>query len=332
MSAKVRLGDREVNTIGYGCMGLSQAYEPCEESQGITALNAVLDMGYDHLDTAALYGFGHNEELLNKAIGHRRNEYFLASKCGLFRDRSGKREINGRPEVLKKTCEDSLRRLGTDCIDLHYLHRIDLNIPIEESLGAFTELRDEGKIRYIGISEPSLETLERASAFCEVAAVQSELSLWTRSPNDLIAKRCQEKGITFVAYSPLGRGFLGGNIVDMEVLGQSDIRHTMPRFKGDSFEQNLGRIGELGVLAASLNVTAAQLALAWVVAQGPNVMAIPGTRFANRAKDNLAVSEILFDASVIDEAGMILNPDNILGERWGDKIMREVDSEQYRYV
>ena len=331
MVKKVTLGDANVTAIAYGCMGLSQAYEPCDEEQGIRTLNAVLDMGYDHLDTAALYGFGKNEELLNKAIGHRRSEYFLASKCGLYRDATGKREINGRPEILKKTCEDSLRRLGTDCIDLYYLHRIDLNVPVEDSVGALMDMKDQGKIRFIGLSEPSPKTLEKALKLCPIAAVQSELSLWTRTPNDAVAEMCGQSGIAFVSYSPLGRGFLGGKIRDMGLLTEKDIRHTMPRFQADNFVSNLKLLDELSALAYENGITAAQLALAWVLAQGEHILAIPGTRFEDSAKENLDSADIALDESVLVKAAEILSPFTVLGERWNEKLLMEVDSEQYRY-
>ena len=332
MLKKVKLGDANVTAVAYGCMGLSQAYEPCSEEQGIRTLNAVLDMGYDHLDTAALYGFGKNEELLNKAIGHRRSEYFLASKCGLYRDATGKREINGRPEVLIKTCEDSLRRLGTDFIDLYYLHRIDMNVPVEESLGALQEMRAQGKIRYIGLSEPSPETLLRALEICPIAAVQSELSLWTRQPNVAVSQVCEKNNVTFVAYSPLGRGFMGGAIRDMSVLGEKDIRHTMPRFEGADFKTNLEKLDRLSLLASENDLTVAQLALAWVLAQGDHILTIPGTRFEDRAKENLDTASVSVSQGVISSAGEILSPDTIIGERWSEVILREVDSEQYRFA
>ena len=332
MVKRVKLGDANVTAVAYGCMGLSQAYEPCSEEQGIRTLNAVLDMGYDHLDTAALYGFGKNEELLNKAIGHRRSEYFLASKCGLYRDAMGKREINGRPEVLIKTCEDSLRRLGTDFIDLYYLHRIDLNVPVEESLGALQEMRAQGKIRYIGLSEPSPETLLRALEICPIAAVQSELSLWTRQPNVAVSQVCEKNNVTFVAYSPLGRGFMGGAIRDMSVLGEKDIRHTMPRFEGADFKTNLEKLDQLSLLASENDLTVAQLALAWVLAQGDHILTIPGTRFEDRAKENLDTASVSVSHDVISRAGEILSPDTIIGERWSEIILREVDSEQYRFA
>ena len=332
MVKRVKLGDANVTAVAYGCMGLSQAYEPCSEEQGIRTLNAVLDLGYDHLDTAPLYGFGKNEELLNKAIGHRRSEYFLASKCGLYRDAMGKREINGRPEVLIKTCEDSLRRLGTDFIDLYYLHRIDLNVPVEESLGALQEMRAQGKIRYIGLSEPSPETLLRALEICPIAAVQSELSLWTRQPNVAVSQVCEKNNVTFVAYSPLGRGFMGGAIRDMSVLGEKDIRHTMPRFEGADFKTNLEKLDQLSLLASENDLTVAQLALAWVLAQGDHILTIPGTRFEDRAKENLDTASVSVSHDVISRAGEILSPDTIIGERWSEIILREVDSEQYRFA
>ena len=333
MAAKtVKLGDVSVKAIGYGCMGLSQAYEPCSEEQGVRTLNAVLDMGYDHLDTAALYGFGKNEELLNKAIGHRRSEYFLASKCGLYRDASGKREINGRPDVLKQTCDDSLRRLGTDCIDLYYLHRIDLNVPVEESLGALIDMKAQGKIRFIGLSEPSPETLNKALGMCSIAAVQSELSLWTRQPNVAVSELCEQNDITFVSYSPLGRGFMGGIVRDMSTLGEKDIRHTMPRFQGNDFKKNLEKLDQLTLLAAEHDLSVAQIALAWVIAQGDHVLAIPGTRFEDRAKENLDAASAVVSENVISKAASILSPESIIGDRWSETILREVDSEQFRFA
>ena len=332
MVKTVKLGDVSVKAVGYGCMGLSQAYEPCSEEQSIRILNAVLDMGYDHLDTAALYGFGKNEELLNKAIGHRRSEYFLASKCGLYRDASGKREINGRPDVLKQTCDDSLRRLGTDSIDLYYLHRIDLNVPVEESLGALIDLRAQGKIRYIGLSEPSPETVNKALRICPITAVQSELSLWTRQPNVVVSDLCRQNDITFVSYSPLGRGFMGGVMRDMSTLGEKDIRHTMPRFQGNNFTTNLEKLDQLAHLASEHDLSAAQLALAWVIAQGDHVLAIPGTRFEGRARENLDVASAVVSESVISKAASILNPETIIGERYSETILREVDSEQFRFT
>ena len=270
--------------------------------------------------------------MLNKAIGHRRSEYFLASKCGLYRDATGKREINGRPEVLIKTCEDSLRRLGTDFIDLYYLHRIDLNVPVEESLGALQEMRAQGKIRYIGLSEPSPETLLRALEICPIAAVQSELSLWTRQPNVAVSQVCEKNNVTFVAYSPLGRGFMGGAIRDMSILGEKDIRHTMPRFEGADFKTNLEKLDQLSLLASENDLTVAQLALAWVLAQGDHILTIPGTRFEDRAKENLDTASVSVSHDVISRAGEILSPDTIIGERWSEIILREVDSEQYRFA
>ena len=281
---------------------------PASEAQGIRTLNAVLDMGYDHLDTAALYGFGKNEELLNKAIGHRRSEYFLASKCGLYRDATGKREINGRPEVLIKTCEDSLRRLGTDFIDLYYLHRIDLNVPVEGELGCLMEMRAQGKIRFIGLSEPSPDTLVKALDICPIAAVQSELSLWTRQPNVAVSQVCEKNNVAFVAYSPLGRGFMGGAIRDMSVLGEKDIRHTMPRFQGVDFKTNLEKLDQLSLLASDHDLTVAQLALAWVLAQGDHILAIPGTRFEDRAKENLDAACVSVSHDVISQAGRDTEP------------------------
>lgn len=225
------IAGRRVRRMGYGCMGLSQSYEPCNESDAIKTLNAVLDMGYQHLDTAALYGFGANESLVSKAVGHRRSEFQLASKCGLYRNAQGVREINGRPEVIQQTCEDSLRRLGVDHIDLYYLHRRDFNVPIQDSVGALLQLKEQGKIGVIGLSEVAIDTLDEALKVAPIAAIQSEYSLWSRLPESGILDACQQHDIAFVAYSPVARGFLGSQIRDMNRLADTDFRHTMPRFQ-----------------------------------------------------------------------------------------------------
>ena len=233
---------------------------------------------------------------------------------------------------MRKTCEDSLRRLGTDYIDLYYLHRIDLNVPVEDSVGALMDMKDQGKVRFIGLSEPSPKTLEKALNLCPIAAVQSELSLWTRTPNDAVADMCGQRGIAFVSYSPLGRGFLGGEVRDMGLLTEKDIRHTMPRFQGPDFKTNLERLDQLLELASEHGLTVAQLALAWVLAQGEHVLAIPGTRFESRARENLDVASGSVSDDVIFQAGQIVSPDTIIGERWTEIILREVDSEQYRFA
>ena len=326
------IAGREVNRIGYGCMGLSQAYQPCDETQGIDTLNAVLDMGYNHLDTAALYGFGANENLLRKAVGHRRNEYHLASKCGLFKNAEGKREINGRPEVLKQTCDDSLSRLGVEYIDLYYLHRKDPSVPIEESLGALIELNDAGKIGAIGLSEVAPDTLQRALDMTPIAALQSEYSLWSRLPEEGVMDLCRQHNIALVAYSPVARGLLGGALRDMDSLASNDLRHTMPRFQAGNFEANLERVDALGRYAASLGMSLAQASLAWLLAQAPFILPIPGTRFEARALENLQALDVELTPEQVEKIGELVSPNNIAGERYNPTVMREVDAEKWRWT
>lgn len=329
---QVKLGDWDVSAIGYGCMGLSQAYDPCSEHDGIRTLNAVLDMGYTHLDTAALYGFGANEQLLHRAVGHRRSEFFLASKCGLYRNADGQREINGRPEVLRKTCEDSLQRLGTEVIDLYYLHRKDPNVPIEDSVGTLMDLRDQGKIRFIGLSEVAPDTLKAALAMTPIAALQSEYSLWTRNPEGEILDLCEAHQVTLVAYSPVARGFLGGVVRDMSALGAKDIRHAMPRFQGTHFAHNLKRLEVLDAISQELGITSVQAGLAWLLAQSDSILPIPGTRFIERAKENLMAATLELSAEDVARIGDAIRPDVISGERYNDTILREIDSEKHRFV
>lgn len=329
---RVQLGDWSVSAIGYGCMGLSQAYEPCTEEDGIRTLNAVLDMGYTHLDTAALYGFGANEQLLSRAVGHRRREFFLASKCGLYRNAEGQREINGRPEVLRQTCEESLRRLQTDVIDLYYLHRKDPNVPIEDSVGTLMDLRDQGKIRFIGLSEVAPDTLKAALSMTPIAALQSEYSLWTRNPEGEILALCEAHDVTLVAYSPVARGFLGGVVRDMSALGAKDIRHAMPRFQGDHFVRNIERLAALEAVSEDLGITPAQAGLAWLLAQSDAVLPIPGTRFVERARENLEAASLSLPAEAIARIGETIRPEVIAGERYNETILREIDSEKHRFL
>jgi len=330
--ASINLAGRSVKRIGYGCMGLSQAYEPCDEIDAIGTLNAVLDMGCDHLDTAALYGFGANERLLAKAIGHRRDEFQLASKCGLFKNADGVREINGRPDVIRQTCEDSLARLNVEHIDLYYLHRKDPNVPIEDSVGALLDLQQAGKIGAIGLSEVAPDTLLKALEVAPIAALQSEYSLWSRLPEAGVLDLCRQHGIVLVAYSPVARGLFGGDLRDMSALGDKDLRHSMPRFQGDNFSANLRRVDALASYADSLGLTSAQASLAWLLAQDDCILPIPGTRFEARAKENFETLQLDLTTEQIDEIGRLVSPENIQGERYNEVIMREVDAEKWRYV
>ncbi len=275
------IGQLRCRPVGLGCMNLSHAYgTPPDTQQGVTLLNQALDLGYNMLDTAALYGFGQNESLLAKAVGHRRSEFLLASKCGMFKNAQGQREIDGRPETIKKTCEESLQRLNTEVIDLYYLHRWDKSVPVEESVGMLSSLVKEGKIREIGLSEVSAQTIRKAHAVHPIAAVQSEYSLWSRNPEIAVLDTCRELGIAFVAFSPLGRGILTGKLSPNQAFADKDIRRGMPRFLSEHFSHNLSLVDELAEALKSYAIpglTLASAVLAWVLAQGSHIHVIPGT-------------------------------------------------------
>src|SRR5436190_8538184 len=251
---KRKVGPFEVSCIGLGCMSLSWAYgAPPSREQAQAVLKGSLDAGYTFLDTAALYGLGHNEKLIGETLADRRGDYVLASKCGV--SNNGQRELNGRPEVLKRTCEESLRQLRTEVIDLYYLHRWDRRVPIEESVGALADLVREGKIRSIGLSEVSAATLRRAHAVHPIAALQTEYSPWTRNPEIAVLDACRELGTAFVAFSPVGRGFLAGGVADVAALPDNDIRRSMPRFQGEALTANLKLLDRFKALAAEAGCT-----------------------------------------------------------------------------
>jgi aryl-alcohol dehydrogenase-like predicted oxidoreductase len=271
-------------------MNLSHAYgTPPEPEAAERILLEALELGYSLLDTAALYGFGANESLLGNVLRGRRDQFVLASKCGMFKDEAGKREINGRPEVIKKTCEDSLRRLQTDVIDIYYLHRWDRNVPIEDSVGAMSELVAEGKIKEIGLSEVSAETLRKAHAVHPVAAVQTEYSLWTRNPEIAVLDACSDLGVAFVAFSPLARGYLTGKLKDVSLFEPADIRRNMPRFAPDNYARNLALLQQIEQIAEEEGCSLAQLALAWLLGKGDNIIPIPGTTRLEHLRENIRV-------------------------------------------
>src|SRR3954468_18910276 len=239
-----KLGLFDVSALGLGCMSMSHGYGTPDDEESARALHRALDLGCTFLDTAALYGFGKNETLIGATLRSRRREFILGSKCGVFKNADGKREIDGRPEVLKRTCEDSLSRLQTDVIDLYYLHRVDRRVPLEESIGALAELVREGKVRSIGLSEVSVDMLRRAHAIHPIAALQTEYSLWTRNAEIKVLAACRELGIAFIAFSPLGRAFLAGGVSSAEHLVDKDIRRGMPRFQAENFSKNLTLLDE----------------------------------------------------------------------------------------
>ena len=324
------LGPFSVSAIGLGCMNLSHAYgTPPDEATSIRLLNEALDMGYNRLDTAALYGFGANESLLGKAVMHRRDEFVLASKCGMFKNAQGVREIDGHPATIRKTCEDSLQRLGTEVIDLYYLHRRDQHVPIEESIGALAELVAEGKIRSIGLSEVSATTLRKAHAVHPITALQTEYSLWTRNPELGVLETCNELGVAFVAFSPLGRGALTGKLRDVSLFEEKDIRKNMPRFYADNFARNLLLVDQLQMLAESQGCTAAQLSLAWLLARDENIIPIPGTTSLQHMQENIAAMACKPDAQLMQQLEELINQKTVIGTRYNAATQAEIDTEQF---
>lgn len=315
--------------IGLGCMNLSHAYgSPVAEEQAIKALHHAFEMGYRHFDTATLYGGGNNELLVGKALKDRRDEFFLASKCGMAMV-DGKKEINGRPENIRKQCEDSLKRLQTDHIDLYYLHRLDFNVPIEESVGTLGELVKEGKIGAVGLSEVSAETLTRAHNEFPITAIQSEYSLWTRNPEIAVLDTCKKLGITFVAFSPLARGFLTGTLKDVADLEAKDIRNNMPRFNAEHYPNNLALLNDYFALAKDIGCTPSQLALAWLNAKDKNIVPIPGTRSVNHMKDNLEAAQLKLDAKQVSLLDEMINQHNVHGTRYTVAQQAEIDTEEF---
>jgi aryl-alcohol dehydrogenase-like predicted oxidoreductase len=321
------LGSLEVSAVGFGCMNLSHAYAsppPAEQAQAV--LLKAFDLGINFFDTAALYGFGANEALVGRALKAHRSRIVLASKCGMT-GVDGKRVIDGRPETIKRTCMESLQRLQTGFIDLYYLHRWDKRVPIEESVGALADLVARGLVRSIGLSEVSASTLRRAHAVHPITAVQSEYSLWTREPEIAVLSACQELGVAFVAFSPLGRGFLTGAIRDPASFESRDIRNGMPRFYAENFAKNLPLLNEFVKLAQASGCTPAQLALAWVLAKSPDIIPIPGTTSIDHLRDNAASVDVQVSAGSLAAAGKLINHATVVGARYNEVTQQEIDTE-----
>ena len=291
-----RLGALPVSALGLGCMGMSEFYGPTDEAESLATIAAALDAGCTFLDTADMYGPYLNEQLVGRAIAGRRDEVVLATKFGIERGPDGMRGINGRPDYVRSSCDASLQRLGVDVIDLYYQHRVDRATPVEETWGALSELVEAGKVRYLGISEAAPDTLRRAHAVHPVTALQTEYSLWSRDPEDELLGTVRELGIGFVAYSPLGRGFLTGQIASPEDLPEGDFRRNNPRFQGENFERNLQLVERVREMAVDKGCTPAQLALAWLLAQGDDVVPIPGTKRVARLEENLGALEVAMTA------------------------------------
>lgn len=317
--------------IGLGCMNLSHGYgKTVAEADGIRALDAAFDMGYRHFDTATLYGATANEQLVGRALAAKRHALVLASKCGMAIDPAqGKKVIDGRPATLRRQCEESLSRLQTYHLDLYYLHRWDKSVPIEESVGELGRLVDEGKIRAIGLSEVSAHTLQRAHAEHPIAAVQSEYSLWTRNPEIAVLKACRELDVAFVAFSPLGRGFLSGAVKHEDALAEDDMRRHLPRFNGANLAHNLQRLDAFNAIAYQWEIPTSQLALAWLQSQGDDILPIPGSRSIAHMRENLGANALKLDPSAAAKLKALFSPEHIAGERYTAEQLAEVDTEQF---
>lgn len=323
------IAGRETNPIGLGCMSLSWAYgTPPSDADGARLLDRALDLGYDHLDTARIYGVGHNETLIGQTLAGKRSRFFLASKTGIIVE-GKERRIDCRPETIRTALETSLQLLQTDHIDLYYLHRRDFTVPIEESVGALGELVRAGKIGAIGLSEMSAETVRRAHAEHPIAALQTEYSPMTRNPEIAVLDVCRELGITFVAFSPVCRGLLVDDLPDPAAMGKGDIRPGLPRFQGENWTHNRALARAFAALAARAGVTAAQLALGWVLAKGEHVVAIPGTARQDHLAENIARWDWEPSAALIAEVDALINRQTVAGHRYNPAMQATIDTEDF---
>ena len=310
----------EVSAIGLGCMGMSEFYnQDRDEQESLATLHRALELGVTMLDTADMYGKGHNEELVGKAIANRPDQAIIATKFGILRgEDSGFRGFSGKPEYVRQACDASLQRLGVDVIDLYYLHRVDNEVPIEDTVGAMAELVQQGKVRYLGLSEAAPDTIRRAHSVHPISALQTEYSLWSRDPEDKILPTVRELGIGFVPYSPLGRGFLSGEFESPDDFPEGDYRRNSPRFQGENFDKNLKLVEQVKEIAAAKGVTASQLAIAWLLAQGNDIVPIPGTKRRKYLEENVAAADITLTPEDLQQIEAAAPQGVAAGDRYPD--------------